>query len=138
MKFPPASTYLSKIANDVALSVVVPNRIAPRLSTLTLRADNVRFRWSCIACPALAVRVHSKSSLHRCRPKAEGPVVWAARCRSGQWRKRRHERRPGAVQGPRWPPVLAGRCLVLCHPLTYWSVGRSIADIAREDAGGSR
>jgi hypothetical protein len=39
MKFPPAAMYLSKIANDVASSVVVPNRIAPRLSTLTRRAD---------------------------------------------------------------------------------------------------
>jgi hypothetical protein len=36
--FPPAATYRSRIANDVASSVVVPNRIAPRLSTLTLRA----------------------------------------------------------------------------------------------------
>ena len=38
MKLPPAATYRSRIANDVASSVVVPNRIAPRLSALTLRA----------------------------------------------------------------------------------------------------
>src|SRR5262249_34035741 len=40
MKVPPAATYRSRIANDVASSVVVPNRIAPRLSTLTVRAAN--------------------------------------------------------------------------------------------------
>ena len=40
MKFPPASAYRSRIANDVASSVVVPNRIAPRLITLTSRADD--------------------------------------------------------------------------------------------------
>ena len=64
MKFPPAATYRSKIANDVASSVIVPNRIAPRLSTLTLRADDesrpmVVYRMA----RTLAVRAHSKSSL---------------------------------------------------------------------------
>ena len=64
MKFPPAATYRSKIANDVASSVIVPNRIAPRLSTLTLRADDgslpmVVYRMP----PTLAVRAHSKSNL---------------------------------------------------------------------------
>jgi len=37
MKVPPAATYRSRIANEVASSVVVPKRIAPRLSTLTSR-----------------------------------------------------------------------------------------------------
>src|SRR5215470_3608309 len=37
MKVPPASTYRSRIANDVGSSVVVPNIMAPRLSTLTSR-----------------------------------------------------------------------------------------------------
>ena len=37
MKVPPASTYRSRIANEVASSVAVPKCIAPRLSTLTSR-----------------------------------------------------------------------------------------------------
>src|ERR1700689_57064 len=37
MKVPPASAYLSRIASDVASSVRLPNRCAPRLSTLTSR-----------------------------------------------------------------------------------------------------
>src|SRR5215469_11702987 len=37
MKVPPAATYRSRIANEVASSVVVPKRMAPRLSTLTSR-----------------------------------------------------------------------------------------------------
>src|SRR5262250_3287115 len=37
MKVPPAATYRSRIANEVASSVDVPKRIAPRLSTLTSR-----------------------------------------------------------------------------------------------------
>src|SRR6516225_5231914 len=77
MKFPPAAAYRSKIANDVASSVVVPNRIAPRLSTLTVRADNaplpmVVYRMP----PTLAVRVHSKSSIHRLPLRGhEGPLL---------------------------------------------------------------
>ena len=67
MKFPPAATYLSKIANDVASSVVVPNRIAPRLSTLTLRAEPgslpmVVYRMTL----TLAVRARSKSTRPGC------------------------------------------------------------------------
>jgi hypothetical protein len=38
MKFPPAATYRSRMANEVASSVMVPNRIAPRLITLISRA----------------------------------------------------------------------------------------------------
>src|SRR5215468_538640 len=37
MKVPPAATYRSRIANEVASSVAVPKRMAPRLSTLTSR-----------------------------------------------------------------------------------------------------
>ena len=37
MNVPPASTYRSRIANEVASSVAVPKCIAPRLSTLTSR-----------------------------------------------------------------------------------------------------
>src|ERR1700722_5144377 len=37
MKVPPAATYRSRIANEVGSSVLVPNSIAPRLSTLTSR-----------------------------------------------------------------------------------------------------
>src|ERR1700755_2700790 len=37
MKVPPASTYRSRMAVDVASSVAVPNSMAPRLSTLTPR-----------------------------------------------------------------------------------------------------
>jgi hypothetical protein len=34
---PPASTYRSRIANEVASSTFVPKSMAPRLSTLTSR-----------------------------------------------------------------------------------------------------
>ena len=37
MNVPPAATYRSRIANDVASSVRLPISIAPRLSTLTAR-----------------------------------------------------------------------------------------------------
>src|SRR5216683_7850 len=37
MKVPPAATYRSRIANEVASSVLVPKSMAPRLSTLTSR-----------------------------------------------------------------------------------------------------
>src|SRR6202012_4039628 len=37
MNVPPASTYRSRMANDVASSVRLPISIAPRLSTLTSR-----------------------------------------------------------------------------------------------------
>src|SRR3984957_19188658 len=37
MNVPPAATYLSRIANEVASSVAVPKYMAPRLSTLTSR-----------------------------------------------------------------------------------------------------
>src|SRR5580700_5043233 len=37
MKVPPACTYRSRSANEVASSVAVPKCIAPRLSTLTSR-----------------------------------------------------------------------------------------------------
>src|SRR5215467_2709315 len=37
MNVPPAATYRSRIANEVASSAVVPKRMAPRLSTLTSR-----------------------------------------------------------------------------------------------------
>src|SRR5215472_774108 len=67
MKFPPAATYLSKIANDVASSVVVPNRIAPRLSTLTLRAEDTSL-------PMVVYRMPSRSQFARARSQAEGPA----------------------------------------------------------------
>ena len=63
MKFPPAATYRSKIANDVASSVVVPNRIAPRLSTLTLRADNESL-------PMVVYRMPQRSQFARTRSQA--------------------------------------------------------------------
>jgi hypothetical protein len=37
MKVPPASTYRSRIANDVGSLMAVPNSMPPRLSTLTSR-----------------------------------------------------------------------------------------------------
>ncbi len=37
MKVPPASTYLSRIANEAASPVAVPKFMAPKLSTLTSR-----------------------------------------------------------------------------------------------------
>src|SRR5215475_13486847 len=60
MKFPPAATYLSRIANDVASSVIVPNRIAPRLSTLTLRA-------ACVSLPIVVYRMPPRSQFARTR-----------------------------------------------------------------------
>ena len=63
MKFPPAATYRSRIANDVASSVVVPNRIAPRLSTLTLRADNESL-------PMVVYRMPQRSRFARTRSQA--------------------------------------------------------------------
>ena len=60
MKFPPAATYLSKIAKEVASSVIVPNRIAPRLSTLTLRADDKSL-------PMVVYRTPSRSQFARAR-----------------------------------------------------------------------
>jgi hypothetical protein len=60
MKFPPAATYGSRIANDVASSVVVPSRIAPRLSTLTLRADNESL-------PMVVYRMSQRSQFVRTR-----------------------------------------------------------------------
>ena len=50
-------------AKDVASSVVVPNRIAPRLSTLTLRADNVPL-------PMVVYRMPPRSQFARARSQA--------------------------------------------------------------------
>ena len=63
MKFPPAATYRSKIANDVASSVVVPNRIAPRLSTLTWRAGSKSL-------PMVVYRMPQRSQFARARSQA--------------------------------------------------------------------
>src|SRR4029077_14754335 len=63
MKFPPAATYRSRIANDVASSVVVPNRIAPRLSTLTVRADAESL-------PMVVYRLPPRSQVRRTRTQA--------------------------------------------------------------------
>src|SRR6516164_9303683 len=60
MKFPPAATYRSKIAKDAASPVMVPNRIAPRLSTLTLRADGESL-------PIVVYRMPPRSQLARAR-----------------------------------------------------------------------
>ena len=60
MKFPPAATYRSRIAKDVASSVVVPNRIAPRLSTLTLRAEDE-------LPPMVVYRISERSQFARAR-----------------------------------------------------------------------
>src|SRR6185437_12189595 len=67
MKFPPAATYRSRIANDVASSVVVPNRIAPRLSTLTVRAD--------AGSPPMVVhRMPQRSQFARTRSQPRRPI----------------------------------------------------------------
>jgi hypothetical protein len=63
MKFPPAATYRSKIANDIASPVVVPNRIAPGLSTLTVRADDEPL-------PMVVYRMPPRSQFARTRSQA--------------------------------------------------------------------
>src|SRR2546430_17740187 len=97
MKFPPASTYLSRIATDVASSVVVPNRIAPRLSALTLRAGNVPL-------PMVVYRIPPRWQFARAR--SQGPqATWVnADRRAGirQVAARSGERRVGEEWRSRW------------------------------------
>lgn len=61
MKFPPASTYRSRIAKEAASSVTVPNRIAPRLSALTSRAEGDSLPMVVSHDPTFAIRARSKS-----------------------------------------------------------------------------
>ena len=72
MKFPPAATYRSRMANEVASSVVVPNRIAPRLSTLTRRAVNGSL-------PMVVYRMRRRSQFARARSQALG-LAWCPSC----------------------------------------------------------
>src|SRR6266699_133003 len=90
MKFPPAATYRSRIANDVASSVVVPNRIAPRLSTLTLRADNESLPMVVYRMPDVrssrALEVKHSPQPAEGKARSSGPSGTG----SGHRRKRRH------------------------------------------------
>src|SRR5262245_55105328 len=76
MKFPPAATYRSRIAKDVASSDVVPNRIAPRLSTLTLRAANDSLPIVVYRMPQRSQFARARSQVHGSQLKAHAAAVW--------------------------------------------------------------
>src|SRR5512146_402143 len=91
MKFPPAATYRSRMANDVASSVVVPNRIAPRLSTLTLRAAELL--------PMVVYRMSPRSRFARARSQAVSCLAWLRAYAGPSARRHLPRQAPGRVGG---------------------------------------
>src|SRR5580704_18825957 len=76
MNVPPASTYRSRIANEVASSVAVPKCIVPRLSTLTSRrvfgsVPIVRYFMR----TSLDAGAHSRSNRPVCEQRQDGTVA---------------------------------------------------------------